>query len=325
MLWRLYRLYLISAGSNRPWLTLIELMSGRWRFRAFSDKVRPQRRLRQLSTMSQGYIISFRQVRQSLSVRPFCSTGLVRSDPKPAKTETEPEDDPGAMTRRLQSLAEEAKGIPSHFNSVPESTITDLDILKLQDRIAQASFDASYPRAQAQHDLPKTADKLTRQIAADQPWTGEESTPDAVLRMLTDVHKPLKIPARKPSLSQLPLKGPQKPVSPKSKGGRVLAAKEASQGYALLKEKFSPGFRAMPATMEGLASLAEERIQNARMRGEFNHLPGRGKPLIKDHLKESAHIDRTGTYARNWINDRVLSESDSAKTGRCTALGTGSS
>ena len=198
------------------------------------------------------------------------------------------------MTRRLESLEESAQGIPAHFKSSPESTLTDIDLLKLQDRIAQASFDSSFPRAHAEHNLPQAADKLTRQIAADQPWTGEESTPDAVLRMLTDVHKPLKMPVGKPSLSQLPLKGPKKPVVPKSTGGRVLAAKEASQGYSLLKEKLSPGFRAMPATMEGLASLAEERIQNARMRGEFNNLPGRGKPVVKDHLNDSAYIDRTG-------------------------------
>ena len=229
--------------------------------------------------------------------RLFCSTCVRLTEAKPNESTIEPKDeeDEGAMTRRLRSLTEEAKGIPQHFKATPESSITDLDLLKLQDKIAQASFDSSFPRAQAQHDVPRAADKLTRQIATDQPWTGEESTPDTVLRMLTDVHKPLKMPARKPSLSQLPLKGPKKPPPPpQSSTGRVLAAKEASQGYALLKEKFSPGFRAMPATMEGLASLAEERIQNARVRGEFNHLPGRGKPLVKDHLKDSAHIDRTG-------------------------------
>ena len=82
--------------------------------------------------------------------------------------------------------------------------------------------------------------------------------------MLTDVHKPLKIPIPNPTLSSLPLKGPKKRPPPKSGGSRVLAAKEASQGYSLLKEKLSPGFRAMPATTEGLASLAEERIQDAR-------------------------------------------------------------
>jgi hypothetical protein len=255
---------------------------------------------RRMSSKRIGRLVS-RQLspRAPLPTRTICSTCLRYSEAKPAESATEPEpeaEDDGAMTRRLRSLAEEAEGIPAHFNTKPDpsSTITDADLLKLQDRIAQASFNASYPRAQAEHDLPKTADKLTRQIASDQPWTGEETTPDAVLRMLTDVHKPLKMPVGKPSLSQLPLKGPKKPTTPRSPGGRVLAAKEASQGYTLLKEKFSPGFRAMPATMEGLASLAEERIQNARMRGEFNHLPGRGKPMTKDHLRDSAYIDRTG-------------------------------
>jgi Domain of unknown function (DUF1992) len=114
--------------------------------------------------------------------------------------------------------------------------------------------------------------------------------------MLTDVHKPLKTPVPKPTLSSLPLKAavPKKNLPPSTGTGRVLAAKEASQGYSLLKEKLSPGFRAMPATVEGLAFLAEERIQDARSRGEFTDLPGRGKPAPKDHLNESPYLDRTG-------------------------------
>ena len=105
------------------------------------------------------------------------------------------------------------------------------------------------------------------------------------------------MPVPKPTLSSLPLRGPKKVVPPKTTSGRVLAAKEASQGYSLLKEKLSPGFRAMPATMEGLASLAEERIQDARARGEFKNLPGRGKPAKNDHLNDSPHIDRTGNVS----------------------------
>jgi hypothetical protein len=120
--------------------------------------------------------------------------------------------------------------------------------------------------------------------------------------MLTDVHKPLKMQVPKPTLSSLPLKGPAKKFTPQKGTGRVLAAKEASQGYSLLKEKLSPGFRAMPATMEGLASLAEERIQDARTRGEFKNLPGRGKPAQKDHLNDSAYIDRTGKIFRGSVS-----------------------
>ena len=199
------------------------------------------------------------------------------------------------MQRRLQDLAESAQPIPDDPKAgIPSSTISEIDLLKLQDRISQASFEQSFPRAFAEANLPRSADKLTRDIAADRPWAGKESTPDAVLRQLTDVHKPIKMPVPKPTLSSLPLRGPKKVVTPKSTSGKLSAAKEASQGYSLLKEKLSPGFRTMPATMEGLASLAEERIQEARARGEFKHLPGRGKPTKKDHLNDSPHIDRTG-------------------------------
>ena len=215
--------------------------------------------------------------------------------------ETETED--GAMHRRLQSLAESAQPLRDDPKVGPTSTITDTDLLKLQDRVSQATFQQSYPRAQAQHHLPPSADKLTRDIAADTPWTGEELTNDAVLRMLTDVHKPLKMPVPKPTLSSLPLKAavPKKNLPAMTGCGRVLAAKEASQGYSLLKEKLSPGFRAMPATIEGLASLAEERIQDARSRGEFKNLPGRGKPAPKDHLNESPYLDRTGARLFRWF------------------------
>lgn len=217
----------------------------------------------------------------------------------------DPED--SAIRRRLQSLAESAQPLrddpkAGQVSSASTSAMTDHDMLKLQERISQAAFNTIYPRAHAQVNLPSSADKLTRDIVADKPWTGEESTHDSVLRMLTDVHKPLKMPVPKPTLSSLPLKGPKK-IIPQRGTGRVLAAKEASQGYSLLKEKLSPGFRAMPATMEGLASLAEERIQDARSRGEFNNLPGRGKPAQKDHLNDSAYIDRTGKrLLETWVN-----------------------
>jgi hypothetical protein len=227
-----------------------------------------------------------------ISKRTFTATCRCYSSPKEESPKDTPDED-SAIHRRLQSLAESAQPIRDDPKAGPDPTISDIDLLKLQDRISQASFEQSYPRAYAQHHLPSSADKLTRNIAADAPWSGEESTPDAVLRMLTDVHKPLKMPVPKPTLSSLPLKGPKKVVQPQGTG-RVLAAKEASQGYSLLKEKLSPGFRAMPATMEGLASLAEERIQDARSRGEFKNLPGRGKPAKKDHLNDSAYIDRTG-------------------------------
>ena len=205
------------------------------------------------------------------------------------------DEEPSAMQRRLEELAETAQPLVDDPKAGASSAaLTDTDLLKMQERIAQASFNAAYPRAAGQHTMPSSADKLTRNIAADMPWTGEESQHDSALRMLVDKHKALRAPAPKPTLSSLPLKGAKKPVTAKTSTGRALAAKEASQGYSLLKEKLSPGFHAMPATMEGLASLADERIQDARARGEFKNLPGRGKQAPKDHLDDSPYLDRTG-------------------------------
>ena len=236
----------------------------------------------------------------SVICRRCYSAAVPKSEPQRERRSAEDVKEPGAMQRRLEDLAETAQPLADDPRAgvSSTSTITDVDLLKLQDRIAKASFNQAYPRADGQHTMPTSADKLTRNIAADTPWTGEERTHDSVLRMLTDKHKPLRIPSPKPTLSSLPLKGARKPMSPKTSMDRALAAKEASQGYSLLKEKLSPGFSAMPATMEGLASLAEERIQHARARGEFQSLPGRGKPAPKDHLDDSPYLDRTGMLYR---------------------------
>ena len=260
----------------------------------------------------------------SVIFRRCYSAPLPKSEPQSECRSTEDGEEQGAMQRRLQDLAETAQPLTDEPRAgvSSTSTITDVDLLKLQDRIAQASFDQAYPRAEGQHRMPTSANKLTRNIAADTPWTGEERTHDSVLRMLTDKHKPLRTPTTKPTLNSLPLKGARKPMSPKTSMGRALAAKEASQGYSLLKEKLSPGFSAMPATMEGLASLAEERIQNARARGEFQSLRGRGKPAPKDHLRDSPYLDRTGILDRwSTLTPRILSQSNTTATRGGPTLG----
>jgi hypothetical protein len=71
-----------------------------------------------------------------------------------------------------------------------------------------------------------------------------------------------------------------------------LSEKEKQQMRADLKERFSPGARPMPASVQGLRSLANERIEDAIGRGLFRNLP-RGKEIDRDYNASSPFIDTT--------------------------------
>lgn len=74
---------------------------------------------------------------------------------------------------------------------------------------------------------------------------------------------------------------------------------EREQMRKELKERFAPAARALPATIQGLASLANERIEVAIARGQFKNLP-RGKTIERDHNASSPFIDTT-EYLMNRI------------------------
>lgn len=145
-------------------------------------------------------------------------------------------------------------------------------------------------------------------MAGSQPWTGIETQEDAVLRMLHDKHKPLR--GARPAV---PL--PRKAPSPSS-GQRLANARDRSSIYSManeigmteaereqmrkeLKDKFTPGARATPASIDGLAKLANERIEEAIARGQFRNLP-RGKVIERDYNASSPFIDTT-EYLMNKI------------------------
>jgi hypothetical protein len=66
-----------------------------------------------------------------------------------------------------------------------------------------------------------------------------------------------------------------------------------------MKARFQPAARAVPATIQGLASLANERIEDAISRGQFKNLP-RGKKIERDHNASSPFINTT-EYLMNKI------------------------
>jgi hypothetical protein len=166
--------------------------------------------------------------------------------------------------------------------------------------------------------MKSSAGKGTRDQAAAPAWTGTESPEDASLRMLHDSHKPMRTPFKIPQPSgSLNLRPPKKQAKP-STGERLVNARDKASFYEIarssemsekereqmrkeLKERFTPGARPIPATLQGLASLANERIEDAIARGQFQNIPrGRGKNVERDHMADSPFLDTT-TYLMNKI------------------------
>ena len=78
-----------------------------------------------------------------------------------------------------------------------------------------------------------------------------------------------------------------------------MSEEEREQMRKELKERFAPAARALPATIQGLANLANERIEDAIARGQFRNLP-RGKTIERDYNASSPFIDTT-EYLMNRI------------------------
>jgi hypothetical protein len=135
--------------------------------------------------------------------------------------------------------------------------------------------------------------------------------------MLDDSHKRLRGP-RIPIKIPLPRPTPKKNLSP---GARLANARDRTSVYAFsqqqdlseserekfrkeLKERFTPSARPMPTTLQGLTSLANERIEDAIARGQFKNIPrGKGKNTETDYNANSPFLDTT-EYFMNKIIQR---------------------
>ncbi|KAK9488107.1 hypothetical protein V1527DRAFT_458214 [Lipomyces starkeyi] len=259
--------------------------------------------------------------------------------------------DIGYMKRRLSQLAEEANPIKEDrmAGRVPDDEFMSVKELKdLEDRLSATTFKQEYAQAIAGTQLPKSASKHTQDLAFSKPWTGRESTEDAVLRMLVDSNKPLRIPgggqrvytgAPASGGAGVETGGSGNTVPlPKTKRSmpdsvRLARARELSLEYSiakntgtlsggtdknkqidgkpfgqveedtefsrLYKDRFR-GPRAMPGTLHGLRALADERIEEARSRGQFNNLP-RGEKLDMDARISSPFLDTTEFFLNRII------------------------
>jgi hypothetical protein len=229
------------------------------------------------------------------------------------------------MARRLEEATEEAlfTGGAAGRRAIEDAGFSEELKEKLLDKIADTKFRNQFSGAFAQAGLSSSVGEGTRHIAHSQPWTGQEATEDAVLRMLDDAKKPLKPGLRgkyePPPVDMRLKKGPI--VSP---GQRAASAKDRAALYsgmgikekeglsegereALRKEfrdRFEPAARAVPNTISGLTALANQRIEDAIARGQFKDIP-RGKAVERDPRADNPFIDTT-----EYIMNKMIQRQD---------------
>jgi hypothetical protein len=196
-----------------------------------------------------------------------------------------PDPEKGPMARRLEEATEEAllTGGRAGRRAIEDAGFDEELKARLLSKLADAQFTSEHSAALAEagvgSNIPEVAGEGTRRLAASQPWTGEETTEDTVLRMLNDSRKPLAPGLRgKPRIPSPVVDMRLRREPSVSAGHRAASARDKAQAYAGLglkdvglseaeresvrrefRERFQPGARAMPNTMTGLTALANER------------------------------------------------------------------
>lgn len=229
------------------------------------------------------------------------------------------------MARRLQEATEEAllTGGRAGRQAVEDAGFSEDLKEKLLSKIADAKFQNEYSSTFSQAGISSTGTPNPVGSFGDAaPWTGQESTPDAVRRMLEDSKKQLS-----PELRRKHQPGPIDPRIKRapavSAGQRLSAARDKATVYSSnnnnsglsdaereemkreFRERFEPAARAVPATLSGLAALANERIENAIARGQFKNIP-RGTGVERDTRADNPFIDTTEYLMNKMIKQQDL-------------------
>ena len=114
---------------------------------------------------------------------------------------------------------------------------------------------------------------------------------------------------------------PNKSSPPRSSGQRLASARDRSSIYSMVRdpslsdnerdrmrnelaERFTSSASAMPATLQGLAAVANERIEAAIARGQFKNLP-RGKVIERDYNASSPFLDTT-----EYLLNKIIQKQD---------------
>ncbi|KAJ5654526.1 hypothetical protein N7490_001529 [Penicillium lividum] len=232
------------------------------------------------------------------------------------------EKEQGAMARRLSQMAEDAllEGGSSARRNIEHAGFSEDLKRQLEERVKAASFKSDNAVAHSILDMPASAGQGTRESAAAPAWTGTERFEDTALRMLDDASKPIRTPFQIPRPVNLQ-PAPKPKLSP---GVRIAKAKERTSKYAMtqgpglteeerevirneMREKLTPGAMAMPISIQGLSSLANERIEDAIRRGQFEKIRrGKGVNTETDHNANSAFIDTTEYFMNKIIQKQEI-------------------
>jgi len=260
------------------------------------------------------------------------------------KSSKDGEQEQGAMSRRLAEATEDAllEGGRAGRRAVEDAGFSEELKQKLLEKVEAHKFRSDNASAFAQAGLSSNVGKGSQDIASAQSWTGEEAAEDTMLRMLDNARKPLKPGLRGPSKIPSPVIDLRLKRAPKQRPGERLAnARDKTSIYAIskdtqmsdkeradmrkeLKERFTPGARAMPNSIRGLAALANERIEDAIARGQFKvsvdsvidvqtlmvpeYTPGQGN---RKRRKSRQPIPRY---------DRVHNEQNDSTAGYCSSV-----
>lgn len=142
--------------------------------------------------------------------------------------------------------------------------------------------------------------------------------------MLTDSYKPLRDhgPVRMsrstgPSISY----NLRMEKAAQNQGERLANARDRTSAYALSQDPSrselekrqlrnvhrDSGARPMPATIQGLTSLADRRITEAIAHGKFRNIPrGKGKNTERDHMANSPFLDTTEYFMNKIIQKQAI-------------------
>lgn len=229
------------------------------------------------------------------------------------------------MSRRLEEATEEVllTGGRAGQRAVENAGFSEELKDKLLDRVKDAKFRETFASALAEAELSPSAGEGTRIIAAAQPWSGQETTHDAVLRMLDDSKKPL-APGLRGKFEPPPVDMRIKKDPILTPSQRVATARDRAQTYTSMgvkdkkglsdkeredfrneyRERFG-GARGMPNSITGLQALANERIENAISRGQFKDIP-RGKGIERDTRADNPFIDTTEYILNKMIQRQAI-------------------
>lgn len=141
--------------------------------------------------------------------------------------------------------------------------------------------------------------------------------------MLDDASKPIKVPYKIPKPVGPPIIRQPASEPKKSPGERISSARDRTSTYNLsqdnsmsekereslrkeLRDRFTPGARPMPASVHGFNSLANEKIEEAMARGQFNGISrGKGKFVERDKNADSPYLNTT-----EYFMNRIIQKQD---------------